>query len=367
MSIQLVSLVIAALVNSTLGIVGVYRKPRLQTWLFLLLLLSINGWLTATYLLLQYTDPREVTMWMGWIFAFVIIQNMTYTLFIFAQTTAKIRRRYVALYILASALLVGAALTGNVLTRHANGDMPGIGMPFFLLHFLLSVAAGFIRIVKSLRRETGYVRSQLDYLLFASLVLFTIVLLTNFVLPVAFGVKELLVFSPFFSIVASGLIVYAMLRHHLFDIRSFIIRAVAYAVLVALLFTFYVVVVLGLGTTWLNAVGFQGYVQLFYVIVTLLTAIMYAPIERYFRHITNKVFFQGAYDTRTVLSRFNTLLVRTTALGDLVHDSLTLLGEVLKPQYAGILTISGKKKGKQWLVGIGRRRLALDELAEELG
>src|SRR5438552_11420952 len=92
MSIQLVSLLVAVVANTTLGLIGVYRKPKaLQTWLFLLLLLSVNGWVGATYFLLQYTEPHAVTFWIGLIFAFVTLQNTAYALFVFAQTGARFR------------------------------------------------------------------------------------------------------------------------------------------------------------------------------------------------------------------------------------------------------------------------------------
>jgi signal transduction histidine kinase len=367
MSIQLISLVVAVIANTTLGLIGVYRKPKAsQTWLFLLLLLSINGWVASTYILLQYTDPKIVSFWMGLIFAFVILQNMAYALFIFKQTHARMRSTRVTVYIAFSLLLIVAAVSGNVLSRSAAGDMPGIGMPFFLVHVLASIVAGMTRIIRSRGKAAGYVRSQLDYLLFASLVLFTVVPLTNFVLPVAFGVRSLLSFSPFFSIIAAGLITYTMLRHHLFDIRSFIVRAITYVALTGFMVIFYVVVVLNLGAQWLTSHGWGDYLQLFYAVFTTLTAISYAPLERYFRHITNKVFFQDVYETQDVLGRLNEELVRQTEVSKLAHRSLELLSSALKPQYAGI--ILNTSSDANWFVGLDRRRRAgLEELRSELG
>lgn len=368
MSIQLISLLVAVLANTTLGLIGVFRKPRaLQTWLFLLLLLSINGWVGSTYFLLQFTDPHVVSVWMGLIFAFVTLQNMAYALFIYAQTGARFRvaRLGVVSYVLYSVLLVGAALTGHVLSRTAAGDTPSFGMPFFLLHVLVSVITGMSRIVRSRNRATGYVRSQLDYLLLASIVLFTVVPLTNFVLPVAFHVSSLLSFSPFFSIIAAGLITYTMLRHHLFDIRSFIVRAITYVVLTGLMVIFYVVVVLNFGSQLLASAGWGNYTQLFYALFTILTAISYAPLERYFRHVTNKVFFQEVYETQDVLGRLNEQLVRQTEVRKLAHRSLELLSGALKPQYAGVML--NTSKDARWFTGLDRRyRAGLDELQAEL-
>jgi signal transduction histidine kinase len=369
MSIQLISLVVAVIANTTLGLVGVYRKPRaLRTWLFLLLLLSVNGWVGSTYFLLQYTEPHAVSLWMGLIFAFVTLQNTAYVFFIYAQTNARFRtgRVAVAAYLLYSTLLMLAAVTGHVLARTATGDMPSFGMPFFLLHVLVSVFAGMSRIVRSRGKAAGYVRSQLDYLLFASIVLFTVVPFTNFALPVAFGVRSLLGFSPFFSIIAAGLIAYAMLRHHLFDIRSFIVRAITYIGLTGLVVIFYVVVVLNFGAQLLVSIGLGAYLQLFYAVFTILTAISYAPLERYFRHITNKIFFQEVYETQDVVARLNEQLVRQIETGKLAHRSLEVLDSALKPQYAGI--VLNTSKDDRWFIGLDRRRRAgLEDLQAELG
>lgn len=368
MSIQLISLVVAVIANTTLGLVGVYRKPRaLRTWLFLLLLLSVNGWVGATYFLLQYTEPSIVTFWIGLIFAFVILQNMTYALFMYAQTGARFRaaRLGVTVYLVCSVLLMLAAFSGHVLIRTSAGDVPSFGMPFFLLHVLVSISAGMSRIIRSRKKATGFVRGQLDYLLLASLVLFTVVPLTNFVLPVAFHVSSLLSFSPFFSIIAAGLITYAMLRHHLFDIRSFIVRAITYIALTALLVGFYVVIVLNFGAQLLMNMGLGNYLQLFYAVFTILTAILYAPLERYFRHITNKVFFQEVYETQDVVARLNEQLVRQTEVSKLAHRSLEVLGSALRPQYAGIVLTASKDD--RWFIGLDRRRRAgLEDLQSEL-
>jgi len=192
-----------------------------------------------------------------------------------------------------------------------------------------------------------------------------VVPLTNFVLPVAFHVSSLLSFSPFFSIIAAGLITYTMLRHHLFDIRSFIVRAITYVVLTGLMVIFYVVVVLNFGSQLLASAGWGNYTQLFYALFTILTAISYAPLERYFRHVTNKVFFQEVYETQDVLGRLNEQLVRQTEVGKLAHRSLELLSGALKPQYAGVML--NTSKDARWFTGLDRRyRAGLDELQAEL-
>lgn len=371
MTLQLIILVLAVLANTILGISGVYRKPKsTQTWIFFVLALALNGWLTANYFSLQESDVMTLHTILTWLFAFVVLQNTAYAFFILRQTDTRLPPSSVLAYGSFSLLLIVAALAGFVFADNMQDGVfnitPSWGMPFFVLHAGLSIGFGFVRIITILPKTKGAQHNQLNFLLLSSLILFTLVPLANFVLPVVFSNQTLLVFAPIFSIASSALIAYAMFRHHLFDIRTLVIRAVVYLGLTTGLGWLYVWAVFNAGTTFLETNGLQAYLQIFYIITTILVGVSFHTLRLFFDRVTNRIFFQDAYETNVVLDKITSVLVRNVAVDRLSKQSMTILTEAIKSEQATVVVGEFVEGGKKRIITVGKQKYNFEALSEVL-
>lgn len=93
---------------------------------------------------------------------------------------------------------------------------------------MIFALGGLIILIFRYRQAKGLERIQLQYFLAGTLVLFTLVPLGNFIIPVVFKARQFVIFSPLYPIIFSGFIAYAILRKRLFDIKAIVARSVVY-------------------------------------------------------------------------------------------------------------------------------------------
>ncbi len=147
--------------------------------------------------------------------------------------------------------------------------------------------------------------------------------ITNLFLPLITGSNESAgvgTLSTLFFIVITS---YTIIKHRLFDIRAIVARAFAYALSLSVIVSVFAVVFF----TASQLLSFNNDLtvnqQIFYVVSSLLIALLLQPIRRFFNKLTNKVFYRDAYDIQTVLDRISDVTV-----GNI--DSRVVLGGVSK-------------------------------------
>ncbi len=144
-------------------------------------------------------------------------------------------------------------------------------------------------------------------------------------------------FSVFF-ILFSGI---AMVRHKLFDIRFFAVRAAAYVTTMTMLAIVYISPIIFLLDTFLLRVPFTWGRFLPEVLLTTVAALSYDWIKAHFNAFTRRIFYRDAYDPAVLLGQFNRQLVSTTDLAKMLEDSAHLIASNLKAEYCVFIIKSG--------------------------
>jgi len=93
----------------------------------------------------------------------------------------------------------------------------------FIFTAVGSLLAGFVLLVKRLRKELRLIRYQLRYIFLGTFLMFLGVLIFNFILVVFFKISTFVNLGPFFVLPFIFFTTYAIVRHRLMDIK-FIIR-----------------------------------------------------------------------------------------------------------------------------------------------
>jgi len=369
--IELIALIAGTFMTALIALVVFAKNSRsITNKLFIGLAIGLTGWSVMTYFSLHTSSDAETLFWIRLIMFFVVIQNTSFFLLVNVFPANQFNILKSKKYILA---IVYSAITAVVaLTPYLFGDfkdgapVPGIGMALFLPHALIFALGGLIGLIVRYHRAQGVKKAQLQYFLAGTLLMFTLVPIGNFIVPVVFKLNQFVVVSPLYPIIFSGLFAYGIVAKKMFDIRVTVARAVTYLLL---LFTL----------VGLYASGVFGAVELFfgnnqvstgqsavYVIAAIFLAFTFDPLKSFFGRLTNRLFFRNVYKTQRVLDKLNSLLVRAVVMDKLVHGALQLLDDAIKPQYSAIaITADTKNKGRV-ITTEARKTPDTDELLREL-
>lgn len=382
--------ILALAAQILLSLVVLLKDSRsLRNRAFVFLSFALIGWAAVNFLSETFPEVAKNIYVIRSIILFAALQNCFFALFALSLNTPRLTiNKKVVAYILLSIIACGLTMSPFIfyeLAPTANGGLyPTVmpGMAVFVLHAVISVTIGFRFLLHRLRRTSGVQHQQMLYILFGSVVLWGAVPLTNFVMSLALQTSFFANLSPLYAFVFSAIIAFAIIRHRLFDIRLAIARAVAYLLLLITLISTYAVVVFGSVQLFFggsNAVGPS--LNAVYIAAAVFLAFTFKPLEKFFNRLTNKIFFRDAYETKLVLDKVTSVLVRAVAVDKLTHQSLTILRAALKSEFIAvhigehgtprtILVGATQGDGKPLLNELSRHShplLVLDEAREQGG
>ena len=107
-----------------------------------------------------------------------------------------------------------------------------------------------------------------------------------------------------------ALIVYAIIRRKLFDIRAVVARVLGYGLSLVVLAAAYGFIVFAVAGAVFH-LHLSIAVQIFMSAATGLSSLLFARLKQNFDKLTNRLFYQDAYDPQELLDGLNQILVST--------------------------------------------------------
>ena len=328
------------------------KNPKnISNLLFGLLCLTLIGWTTASFFSVQLHNPARIYDSIRTVFFFVILQNTLFLIFsnVFPSSFQYLRSKKVRLYIVLSILLAVGALFGLLFksfdySNHKVNLQPSPFIALFMLHAVLSIVLGIRKFIRRYRSASGVLKNQLLFMTIASLMLFILVPLTNFILPLAFKINSFVAFSPLYTLGFTIIIGYTIVKQKLFDIRLVVATSVAYLLSLATLAAIYGSVVFAVSQVVFGANHQSTFLsQLITVIFVVILTFIFQPIKAFFDQITNSIFYRDAYDSQVVLNNINTLLTQEILLKKITTTSLRIICENLKISKGYFAVVDGGK------------------------
>lgn len=197
---------------------------------------------------------------------------------------------------------------------------------YLLICFFITIA-----IIAKKRRETKYIlsRQQINVFFTGFTISCVLGVYFNLFLP-AIGNYQLIMVGPLATTFLLFSIAYAIIKHRLFDLRSFVLRALAYSMTYMLLSILYIAPALYVVGTLI--MGFEFELGKFIVgtIVGTIAATYFGNVRRWFDRQTARIFFRDAYDAVSLISQLNRLLVSTANLNKMLQNSADLIAANIK-------------------------------------
>lgn len=349
------TLFITFLLNGVLFFISYESEAENKTLksIFRLHVASIAMWAFFVFLLLQHAAQNNFPVYYsgdsGYMLAQIVFAAATVlfsTNYWFVQyfiwgAFIKSPLNYAIITLQSGTLLLSVlnnTLYGNVYVEPAGYvsleilPLNAVYSIFLLAHLVIPLLLLF-----QFRYKEKSERKRKQYqILFISYLLFLIASMTfNWVLPVYFDVFNFNAYGPTTSLILVAGIAYAIMRYRFLDIRVIIQRGLIYTALFVVIIAVYVsfIQVLGLVfqlTTQVTAFLSAG--------ITTIVGIFTVPhIEKYFRRITDSIFFKDKYDYGDALHKLSEQIHRDIGLRAVIDHTKRNLIEILKVESVDIV------------------------------
>jgi signal transduction histidine kinase len=293
---------------------------------------------------------------------------LCYLMFCIVFTRTKVRAgRYIAAFVPIVVLLCAVPTRLNIISVSPN-DLsinPGIAYILLLIVFVAYFGYGSRLLLHEYRHSRQQQRrQQLYYILLGTVITVVPGLILDVVLPLL-GYAQAASFGPIISLLFASTATVAILKHHLFDIRFFVVRAAAYGFTVVLISLFYL-----LPSIWVIAhfvhvhLSWPAFALL--AVLSFLLTVAYRYMRKAFDKLTKRIFYRHYYEPQDVLDRLSDLVAHTIDIAQLQQGSGDIIMEALnlnKIDYR-FQEQKNRESSLSKLFGQGRESvLVLDELS----
>ncbi len=325
-----------------LGLVVLINNPRDRTSrIYFAFSIFISLWLLTNYLGSTSSVDETVSLYANRVlFVFAGLSALSMLAFAFSLT----RRSFTpVIYVFFSAGVTCALLgftsvvvEGVYLSNNTYAITFGPLANLYFAIIVYSLAWAVWRLVTVRKKLASAEKIATNTILKGMAVAFVGIIAINVLLPVLFKVYSLTSVGSFFSAFIVFSMAYAIIKHKLFDIRLIVTRAVAYGLLIASLAGMYAITVFGLANRFLDTESLL--VQQIIPIATAIFLVFTAPFfKRLFDKITNKLFYQDAYDPQTLLDDLNKVLLGNIELPILLRHATAVIRDGLRSQFCAVV------------------------------
>jgi len=335
-NLDLAILVITCAVNLTLGSFILARNARSGTSrAFAVMSYSICLWTISNFFTNEASFGLSVNNFanrVAYITGYLIVlSGLVFTYFFPVRRSLRTAEKYfIAISsIVALTLAATTYVAGQVSVEHGKLAF-SIG-PVLWLYVILFILP-IILLTKNLltnRYTSKIAKMQARLVMLAFSITATLGLVINVLVPALGANWQSTRVGPLITMLLVAIITYSIIRHRLFDLRFFVIRATGYTFSVGLITVFYLAPTVWLVTRIMHThVTQRQFIEL--VAISLALIIAYRYVRRLFDRLTSKIFFRNLYNPQDVLDQLSDLLVRSVDVAHLRAGSKKVLLQVLK-------------------------------------
>lgn len=373
-NLELAILLLSSVSALVIGLFTLSRNTKSATnRLFTSITVTLVTWAFISYLSLRATG-NDALMDIKLTFACVVLQNAAFLLLAYTYPANKLKHpaKLYLPYVILTFVILALLPTKILIKDYADNQtlIPGPAIPLFIIHALASIISGFRQLFRRHSSGTALEKSRLTYLIAGSLILWVIVPITNFILPVVLNFNVFVRASSLYVLMFTVVIAYAIVRHRLFDIKFIVARSLAYILTLGFFITAYTA-----GFTLLTYTFFPDKnLDVKQLTLFVLLAVLFSPtvsvVKRFFDKSTNRLFYRDAYESQAVLSELNNVLVSSIQVAPLLNESSKVIERHLKVTFcafavyedSGKIRFEGNKKLKSSDdLGLYLRRVSTSE------
>jgi signal transduction histidine kinase len=366
--VGLTIVIIICITNLALGLFVLLRDPKAGfARAFMAMTVLICAWILSAY----YTEHETVGLGvnqvanaLSYLAGYgVVLSGLVFTYFF--PVTRKVRPLEIAGVVIGSIavglLSVTPVVAGEVSRGQAGLEFSvGQGIGVYIVGYVgLLLLIG--RNLLGLPRRVDAARRVQARMVLAAFILSAIGgLVLSVVVPLLSQSWHATQFAPLATMFLSVIIVYAVARHGLFDVRLAVIRTVAYILSLLTLGGLYYLAALVISEAFLNDLNL---VQPIGIALALVLAFLFQPVRQFFDRLTSRLFYKDNYNIDDFFGKLNRVLSSTTQLHYLLERSATIIRDTLKAEHVSF-SVYKAATNRHLSVGTdGHRKIANADVA----
>lgn len=323
---------IAVIGGGFLGLFTYLKNPKSATnILFFAFTITLTIYNLFNYLALHQSDDAATLFWIRTIISIALFINLLFFLLVkaFPQTKIEIKNFILWPAVVFTLLLLPLTQTDIIFKTvkpSTTEPIAGTGMPLFILHNLIFLGGGFFVLLRKFRKSYGVSRAQLRLFVTGAILMFILILITNFLFVILFNTSAFVGLLPLYTLIFVGFISYAIVKHRFLDIGLVVARTVSYTLLIGLFGVLYAILFAAISSILVGA-SMGTRTILISTILALLMAFSFQSIRKVIEKITDRIFYKNHYDTSKLLYDLALVMASTLRLEDLTHQ---ILQKILK-------------------------------------
>lgn len=380
MNMQYIVLLLLACVQIILSVVLGYKRHSKVSRVFIYFTLALSLWTFANIIHGLSVDGLgehnislrlDLLNWSNQLgfFTGTITLGLLYYLVLVFPVERKITR--LSRVIIGAGILVSlAALTPQVAgyytlsssTAEAHYVYGSLSL-IVPLYYVLVAFTTVQTMVKVLRTTTdSKIKIQARTLLSSLLITGGLAVLIITILPLILGDDSFIFLGYFTPYIFTISLFYSILRQGFLDFKTLVARSVGYLVSILIILLLFVVSSTAAAQV-LSGDGIGQGQTFAFAVLTVLLAVLFQPIKRFFDRITNTYFYKDAYDPQVFLDQLNWFLVSHSDLNKMLAESAQLIRDNFKSEFC-LFRVPDPVNGKvSILVGSDAERFVTTDLA----
>ncbi|MDR0955917.1 MAG: hypothetical protein LBM73_02195 [Candidatus Nomurabacteria bacterium] len=329
---QVVLMAVALLALMALAVVVLRSHAERQIRYSFALLLTAAALWTITNIGFQIESP--------WRYLFALLAYsmgclMLESVVLFVDNLTHWHKRWLKwFYAVAAILAVSFALPGFL----AYGVTDGVGgsietTPWIFMYAVFSLVcvllAGF-RLRQAYVKASGKFRRQLGGVALSFAITVVLILAFNLAIPIT-GSYHFVALGPIVTLVFVGGISYSITANGLFGVRTLMVRAFSYVMMVLALLLIYVALIFLVATIGLKLVIPADLLWLSAGLIGA-TALLFQPIKRAFDRLTQRIFYRSSYDISVLPPGIYMMAIAETAIRPLLKKAADLISHTVNAE-----------------------------------
>lgn len=211
-----------------------------------------------------------------------------------------------------------------------GGNQVNLGGYIWLYYFLSSclIIVSFLILFSKYNESTKINKSKMNLMIIGIMIYVLSQVTFNLILPM-FGIQALYYLGDYSIIIFIVFTAYAIVKHHLFDLKLAVMRSVTYFMVLSTLAGLYFIAAYILSLLFNQELNNPGQ-AVGGVIVSLMLAFVFQPIKHFFDRITDRLFYKSSYNSDIFFAHINQIATLTTDLGELLRSSANEIAKTIK-------------------------------------
>lgn len=311
----------------------------------------------ALWIIANYFADATLSLSLLWSrLAFIAITAGMYFFVRFARNFPRVRTGKISVafrafqcmvVVLVVVEMTGLFIPSTFVQEGTSNVVTGSLYFLFPLYLVATLGYSLSLLTRNMFRARGADRTRIGFVLSGIVLTAAFGSVTNLILPSINGTNDLATVGTFSTVIFASLTTYAIIKHHLFDIRAYAARAFTYLLTLLSLFALYVGIIsaisqTALGDTTARVDSLAS--RVLFISLALVSALIFQPIKHFFDHVSNKLFYRDSYDSQVLLDELNDILVGTLDISALLHGTANLAATTIKASFVAFAVTANHQR-----------------------